>query len=134
MLVKPKHVSSKNLQHLKHTLCQNGTFQNYSHLILMIFNQNTLCFLCDILTHFDELDLGTPFASKMNVKFRYGRRLEPNTFPLDWQDSRISRGNGKWICGKIPAGNEVREIAGKICQFWPKNGPKLVIIWPRICL
>ena len=39
---------------------------------------------------------------------------------LDWQDSRISRGNGKWICGKIPAGNEVREIAGKIDQLWSK--------------
>ena len=47
----------------------------------MIFNQNTLCFLCDILTHFDELDLGTPFASKINVNFICGRGLQPNTFP-----------------------------------------------------
>ena len=55
-------------------------------------------------------------------------------YNVDWQDSRNSRGNGKCICGKIPAGIEVREIAGKIGQFWPKNGPKLVKIWPRICL
>ena len=48
-------------------------------------------------------------------------------YPIDWQDSRISRGNGKWICGKIPAGKEVREIAGKIMKIEPKIWPKLTI-------
>ena len=35
-------------------------------------------------------------------------------YNVDWQDSRNSRGNGKCICGKIPAGNGLRETAGKI--------------------
>ena len=30
-------------------------------------------------------------------------------YNVDWQDSRNSRGNGKCICGKIPAGNGLRE-------------------------
>ena len=53
---------------------------------------------------------------------------------LDWQDSRISRGNGKWICGKIPAGNGVRETAGKICKFWPNFWLQLIQNWSKIIL
>ena len=53
---------------------------------------------------------------------------------LDWQDSRISRGNGKPICGKIPAGNGVRETAGKICKFWPNFWLQLIQNWSKIIL
>ena len=51
---------------------------------------------------------------------------------LDWQDSRISRGNGKWICGKIPAGNGLREIAGKMRKIWPNFWLKLIQNWLKI--
>ena len=55
-----------------------------------------------------------------------------NFSQVDWQDSRISRGNGKWICGKIPAGNGVRETAGKISKFWPNFWLKLNQNWSKI--
>ena len=60
-------------------------------------------------------------VKKMRVNFRQ--------YDLDWQDSRISRGNGKWICGKIPAGKEVREIAGKFGKIEPKIELKLTKNW-----
>ena len=53
---------------------------------------------------------------------------------IDWQDSHISRGNGKWICWKIPAGNGVRETAGKICKFWPNFWLQLIQNWSKIIL
>ena len=52
-------------------------------------------------------------------------------FYIDWQDSRISRGNGKWICGKIPAGNGLREIAGKMSKIWPNFWLKLTQTWSK---